>query len=112
VRRTSTSWLSGLLAALIAVGGAPAAFAKPVKSYPPTTRLSSSIAATVGALPPTALALAQTATPTDTTTTPESGRSFFRTRTGVAALVLMVAGAGFVAYRIPKDNEKVHSPIR
>jgi len=24
----------------------------------------------------------------------------------------MVAGAGYVAYRIPKDNEKVHSPIR
>jgi hypothetical protein len=39
-------------------------------------------------------------------------RSFFRTRKGVAALVLMVAGAGYVAYSIPKDNEKVHSPIR
>lgn len=41
-----------------------------------------------------------------------SARSFFRSRTGVAAIVLMVAGAGYVAYRIPKDNEKVHSPIR
>ena len=111
MRRTSTSWLSGLLAALIATGGAPAAFAKPVQAHSPATRLTSSIAATVGALPAKALALAQTTTPTDTTT-PESGRSFFRTRTGVAALVLMVAGAGFVAYRIPKDNEKVHSPIR
>ena len=39
-------------------------------------------------------------------------RSFFRTPTGVAAIVLMVAGAAFVAYRIPKDNQKVHSPIR
>jgi hypothetical protein len=39
-------------------------------------------------------------------------RSFFKTRTGVAALVLMVAGVAYVAVSIPNDNEKVHSPIR
>jgi len=50
------------------------------------------------------------------TTTPASGstesRSFFSTPTGIAAAVLMVAGAGFVAISIHRDNTKVHSPIR
>jgi hypothetical protein len=39
-------------------------------------------------------------------------RSFFRTPTGVAAVVLLVAGAGYVAVSIGRDNKKVHSPIR
>ena len=104
------SWLSGLLAVLVAAGS-PAAFADPVKSYPPASRLKSSIAAKVHALAPTTRALAQTAS-APSPDTAESGRSFFRTPTGVAAIVLMVAGAGYVAYSIPKDNEKVHSPIR
>ena len=41
-----------------------------------------------------------------------TGKTGSKTTKGVVALVLMVAGAGYVAYRIPKDNEKVHSPIR
>jgi len=115
VKRTSMSWtrpVSVLLAALIAAGAPLSAAADPVKSYPAATRLSSSIAAKVGALSPSARALAQTAPAPDSSDTAESGRSFFRTPTGVAALVLMIAGAGYVAYSIPKDNEKVHSPIR
>jgi hypothetical protein len=42
----------------------------------------------------------------------DSPRSFFRTRTGMAAIALMVAGVAYVAVSIPNDNEKVHSPIR
>ena len=99
-----------LLAVLIAVaGGAPPAAAETVKSYPAPTRLSSTIAATVGSLKPTARAVVQ-ATPDAGTS--DSPRSFFKTPTGVAALVLMVAGVAYVAYSIPKANEKVHSPIR
>jgi hypothetical protein len=113
VRRTSMSWarpVAVLLAVLIAVaGGAPPAAAEPVKSYPAATRLSSTIAATVGSLKPTARAVVQ-ATPDAGTA--DSPRSFFRTPTGVAAIVLMVGGAAYVAYKIPKDNGKVHSPIR
>jgi hypothetical protein len=104
------SWVSGLLAVLLATGGTSSAMAETQKSHP-QARLSSSIAATLRALPPATRALAQTADAPTSDTAP-TGRAFFRTRTGVAALVLMVAGAGFVAYRIPKDNEKVHSPIR
>jgi hypothetical protein len=69
--------------------------------------LSASAAAHVAAAPIPRLAQDATAG----ATTGES-RSFFRTPTGVAAIVLMVAGAAYVGYRIPKDNEKVHSPIR
>jgi CBS-domain-containing membrane protein len=109
------SWtrpVSVLLAALIAAGAPLSAAADPVKSYPAATRLSSSIAAKVGALKPSARALAQTATAPDSSGSAESGRSFFSTPTGVAAIVLMVAGVAYVAYKIPKDNGKVHSPIR
>ena len=108
------SWarpVSGLLAVLVAIAGvARPAAAGTVKSYPTATRLSSTIRATVASLEPTASAVLQ-ATPADPGTT-DSPRSFFRSPTGVIAIVLMVAGAGYVAYSIPKDNEKVHSPIR
>ncbi len=105
------SWVSGVLAVLVAAGSAPEALAEPLKTHPPNASLSSSIAATVNALAPTTRALAQTADTPSSETLP-TGRAFFKTRTGAAAIVLMVAGAAFVAYRIPKDNEKVHSPIR
>jgi hypothetical protein len=71
--------------------------------------LSASAAAHVAAMAPPPRALAQEGTAAATT---GESRSFFRTPTGVAAIVLMVAGAAYVGYRIPKDNEKVHSPIR
>jgi hypothetical protein len=110
------SWarpVSVLLAVLIAVAGAaPPAAAEPVNAYPAATKLSSTIAATVGSLKATPRAVVQTTPDPATSGTADSPGSFFRTRTGVAALVLMVAGVAYVAYSIPKDNEKVHSPIR
>jgi len=105
------SWISGLLAVAVAAGGARSAVAEPRVSHPSPNRLASSIAMHVAALKPGARALAQTAA-APASGTAESGRSFFHTPTGVAAIVLMVAGAGYVAYSIPKDNQKVHSPIR
>lgn len=71
--------------------------------------LSAAAAAHVEAMAPPPRALAQD--PTAAATTSDS-RSFFRSRTGIAAIVLMVAGAAYVAVSIPNDNEKVHSPIR
>jgi hypothetical protein len=68
-------------------------------------------AAKLAAAAPARLALAQAPAAPDTAAVSDS-RPFFKTKTGIAALVLMVAGAGYVAYRIPKDNEKVHSPVR
>jgi hypothetical protein len=81
-----------------------------VTKAPARSRLAATTAAKLAALAPTPSAFAQTAQ--DPAPASSDDRPFFKTPKGVAALVLMVAGAGFVAYRIPKDNEKVHSPIR
>jgi hypothetical protein len=89
---------------------APAFAGERAPSASPSTSLAARAAVRVAKLQPTRLALAQE--PAAATTTTESPRSFFRSPAGVAAIVLMVAGAGYVAYSIPKDNEKVHSPIR
>jgi hypothetical protein len=86
----------------------------PQASTPKTSdkrSLSASAAAHVAALDPSPRALAQDPTAAAAATSSDS-RSFFKTRTGIAAIVLMVAGAAYVGYSIPKDNEKVHSPIR
>jgi len=120
VTRTLTSWtrpLAGLLAlvvglTLVTPPAASAADAAPSPARPAPSRLAASTAARLAALAPAPSAFAQTQTPPAADTGSSDTRSFFKTPTGVAALVLMVAGAGYVAYRIPKDNEKVHSPIR
>lgn len=39
-------------------------------------------------------------------------RSFFRTPTGVAALVIMAVGGGYVLYSVKNDQDPVKSPIR
>lgn len=118
MRGSSTAWTRGAaaLVALVTVltfsappcdaGDSPSP-ATPKASEPRS--LSASAAAHVATLAPPPMALAQD--PTATATTGES-RSFFRSPKGVAAIVLMVAGAAYVGYKIPKDNEKVHSPIR
>jgi hypothetical protein len=77
----------------------------------PGATLAARAALSVAKLDPGPRALVQD-TPAAASAPADTPRSFFRTRTGIAALVLMVAGAGYVAYSIPKDNEKVHSPIR
>ena len=85
--------------------GAPAAPA-PAKSKA-TASLAAATAAHLAVLTPAPNAFQETTT----ATAPES-RSFFRTPTGIAAVALMVAGAGYVAVSIGRDNKKVHSPIR
>jgi hypothetical protein len=78
---------------------------------PEKRTLSASAAAHVAAMAPAPRSLAQDPAAAATATTGES-RPFFRSPGGIAAIVLMVASASYVAYKIPKDNTKVHSPIR
>jgi hypothetical protein len=106
--------LAGLLAVVVgltlAAPPASAADAGAVTKAPAPSPLATTTAAKLAALAPAPSAFAQAAPAADPA--PADNRPFFKTPKGVAALVLMVAGAAYVAYRIPKDNEKVHSPIR
>jgi hypothetical protein len=117
VTRRLTSWtrpLAGLLAIVVGLTlAAPpvsAADAVAVTKAPARSSLTAATAAKLATLAPAPGAFAQAAPAADPA--PADDRPFFKTTKGVVALVLMVAGAGYVAYRIPKDNEKVHSPIR
>ena len=115
--RRLTSWtrpLAGLLAVVVgltlAAPPASAADAVAVTKAPAPSLLATTTATKLAALAPAPSAFAQTAPAADPA--PADNRPFFKTTKVVVALVLMVAGPGYVAYRIPKDNEKVHSPIR
>jgi hypothetical protein len=98
------------VATTLTLSAPPASAADRPAAHGTGTRLSlaTATAAHVAALRPAPAAFAQEA---PAAVSSESG-SFFRSRTGVAAVVLMVAGAGYVAYSIGRDNKKVHSPIR
>jgi hypothetical protein len=117
VTRSSKTWMrhaAGLLALLVALAvmtppASAADAAAPVSRG--RSRLAASTAARLTTLAPSKRAFAQ-AQPTADSSAAADSRSFFRSKTGIAAIVLMVAGAGYVAYSIPRDNEKVHSPIR
>jgi hypothetical protein len=101
---------AGLLALVVtSTVVTPPVSAAPVSGGP--SRLAASTAARLATLAPAKGAFAQTQPAADSSA-PSDSRSFFRSKTGIAAIVLMVVGAGYVAYSIPKDNEKVHSPIR
>ncbi len=115
--RRLTPWtrpLAGLLTVVVGLAFvAPpvsAADAPAVTKAPASSRLAATTAARLAKLAPTPSAFAQTAQ--DPAPSSSDSRPFFKTPKGVAALILMVGAAGYVAYRIPKDNEKVHSPIR
>jgi hypothetical protein len=86
----------------------PAA-AEPRPAAPAKHSLAAAAAAKVAAAPVSSRALAQAA-PAPVTT--ESGRSFFKSPAGVAAIVLMLAGSGWMVYSAYHDNDPVHSPYR
>ncbi|MET0557000.1 MAG: hypothetical protein ABW221_28425 [Vicinamibacteria bacterium] len=46
------------------------------------------------------------------TTAGGASRPFFRTPTGVAAIVLMAVGSGYALYSVSNDQKPVKSPIR
>jgi hypothetical protein len=113
VRRSATFSVRGLAALLtittaLTLSAPPASAASapnPAKA-PAQASLAAKTAAHLAVLAPAPSAFQET-TPSAT-----DSKGFFRTPTGVAALVLMVAGAGYVAVSIGRDNKKVHSPIR
>lgn len=116
--RGSSTWARGAAALLALVtvltfGAPPCDAGETPQATPKASEkrsLSAAAAAHVEAMAPPPRSLAQDPTPATAPTS--DSRSFFRSRTGIAAIVLMVAGAAYVAVSIPNDNEKVHSPIR
>jgi hypothetical protein len=116
VRRRLGSWarpLAGLLSLAVAlVGFAPAATAAeatPQAAQPKTLTVSANATVAAMALPTAALAQAAQATPAGTT---DTGKGFFKTGAGKVALVLMLAGTGYMVYSAFKDNDPVHSQFR
>jgi hypothetical protein len=100
--------LAGILALVMAVTfTAPALAAEdavaPAKA--PAQPLSASVAAKLDAMPVPAAAVTQ-----DTTDTSSGHKSFFKSRKGAIALVLMAGGLGYTLYS--KDKDRIHSPIR
>jgi len=114
--RIAMSWFrpaaAGVAVLMALTCAAPlATAAESIPPAPPSSRLADRAAASVAQLKPTSRALKQTAN-TPASSAPADNRSFFKTPTGVAALLLMGAGVAYVGVRIGKDNSKVHSPIR
>jgi hypothetical protein len=102
-------------AALVLVLGltfsAVPAAAGPRPAVPAKPTLAAAAAAKLANAPASSRALAQAA-PTPAPSTSEGGKGFFRTPAGVAAIVLMVAGTGWMVYSAYHDNDPVHSPFR
>jgi hypothetical protein len=87
----------------------PAA-AEPRPAVPAKPTLAAAAAAKLAAGPVSSRALAQVTPAADTRS--EGGKSFFKTPAGMAAIVLMVAGTGWMVYSAYHDNDPVHSPYR
>jgi hypothetical protein len=108
------SWTRALSAALVFLLGltlsAVPAAAGPRPAVPAKPTLAAAAAAKLAAAPVSSRALAQTTPAPDTPS--EGGKSFFKRPAGVAAIVLMVAGTGWMVYSAYHDNDPVHSPFR
>ncbi len=114
--KVSMPWFRPLavgLAVMMALAcAAPLATAgESARSAPTSSTLAERAAISVAKLKPTPRALMQAGS-TPAATGSGDNRPFFKTPTGVAALLLMAAGATWVAVSIGRDNSKVHSPIR
>ena len=109
-----TSWARRLAGALVLLLGltfaAPPVVAAETQAAPAKPTLAASARAKVAAMKVSPRALTQVgASPS----APKSeGRSFFKSPAGVAALVLMTAGTGYMVYSAFHDNNPVHSPFR
>jgi len=93
----------------LTLSAVPAA-AEPRPAVPAKPTLAAAAAAKLAKAPLSSRALAQ-ATPAPDTQS-EGGKSFFKRPAGVAAIVLMVAGTGWMVYSAYHDNDPVHSPYR
>jgi len=86
---------------------APPAAAGEAKAIP-ARPLAAATVAKLATLAPSARAVTQE-TPASSSA---DDRPFFRRPAGVAALVLMAAGAGYAIYSVSHDRKPVKSPIR
>jgi hypothetical protein len=114
VRRSSIVRVRGLgaflaLAMAFTLSAPPASAADArLPKAPAKVSLAAATAAHLAVLRPAPRAFQQEGAPAAST----ESRSFFRTPTGVAAVVLMVAGGAFTIYKVGKDQDVVKSPIR
>ena len=116
MRASSMAWVRGVASVLalmtaltFAAPPCSAAAAGPGSTKASGKRtLAAAAAARVAAQAPPSRALAQD--PSGSAT--GGSRSFFRTPTGIAAIVLMVAGGGYALYSVSHDQKPVKSPIR
>ena len=112
--RTWVSWTKPLTGALVLLLGLtfaiPPVAAGESQAAPAPGKLAAAVGAKVAATPVPARALAQ-ATPAPSPST-DDGRSFFKKPAGVATLVLMAVGTGYMIHSAFKDNDPVHSPFR
>ena len=116
MRRGLGSWarpLAGLLALTLCVAvSAPVAASEATPQVARPTSLAASANATVAAMPISTSVLAQATPAAQANATTDSGKSFFKTGAGKAALVLMLAGTGYMVYSAVKDNDPVKSQFR
>ena len=106
-RRLTAAALVVLMGSALA---APAAAADVVRTPPPGAQpLRAAVASHLSQLAPDASAFAPQ---TSAAATAPVSRPFLRTPAGVAAMVLMTAGAGYAIYSASHDRKPVKSPIR
>jgi len=113
LRRTLVSWARPLAGALVLLVGltfaAPPVAAEPPAASAPRT-LAAAVSAKVAAMPLPPRTRAQVA---PSPIAPRGdGKGFFKSPAGVAAIVLMTAGTGYMVYSAFRDNDAVHSPFR
>jgi hypothetical protein len=112
LRRVLEPWSRPLARGLVLILGLvflapPAAIAEPLDAPAAKAPLTAATQAKVAAIqvPPRALAQAAPAT------TGEK-KGFFKSKVGIAAIVLMAAGTGVMVHSAFTDNDPVKSPIR
>lgn len=113
MRRILVSWarpFAGSLALMLGLtfGAPPIAGAEPNTALPTQTPLTAAANAKIATikLPPRALAQAAPATAAG------ESKGFFKSKAGVAAILLMAVGTGYMVHSAFKDNDPVASPIR
>jgi hypothetical protein len=106
--RSTAALVALTIASTSAVAPCAAAEGKPASEPPATRSLSAAAADHVARVAPPARFTQ------DASAAPAGGetRTFFRTPTGVAAIVLMAVGGGYAIYSVSHDQKPVKSPIR
>jgi hypothetical protein len=102
------------LATILAITAPPASAGEAATRPQPAPARLNLAAATAGPLvaAPEPRAFAQASPAAPAPDTQSDSRPFLKTRTGRAAIVLMLVGAAYTLYSVGHDSEPVHSPVR